>query len=43
MEYQGMVKKGVALSHDNFNLHTAIHTAHTFWPTELQSVEASSA
>ena len=42
MEYQGMVKD-VALLHDNFNLHTAIHTVHTFWPTELQSVGAFSA
>jgi hypothetical protein len=37
-EYQGMVMKGVVLLHDNFNLHTAIHTVHTFWPTELQGV-----
>jgi hypothetical protein len=43
MEYQGMVKKGVALMHDNFNLHTAIHTVHTFWTTELHGVGASSA
>jgi hypothetical protein len=42
MEYQGMVKKGVALLHDNFNLHTAIHTVHNFWPAELQGVGASS-
>ena len=27
--------EGCSLLHDNFNLHTAIHTAHTFWPTEL--------
>lgn len=43
MEYQGMVKKGVAVLHDNFNLHTAIHTVHAFWPTEPQSVGESSA
>jgi hypothetical protein len=43
MEYQGMVKKGAALLHDNFNLHTAIQTVHTFWTTELQGVGASSA
>jgi hypothetical protein len=43
MEYQGMVKKGVALLLENFNLHTAIHTVHTFWTTELQGDGASSA
>jgi hypothetical protein len=43
MEYQGTVKEGIALLHENFNLHIAIHAVHTFWTTELQGAGASSA